>query len=78
MSKVWLVEIRFKDWVRLAPGESPTVTYEEVEAPDEYSARHAGFSQFEARTKYEPITRRRYEARGCAMVDYCAPDAVEL
>ena len=74
----WLVEIRAKDWVPVPAGVSSVVTYEEVEAPDEYYARHRAFEQFERRIKYEPIARRKFEERGRPITDYCAPDAVRI
>jgi hypothetical protein len=74
----WLVEIRVKDWIHVPAGESRTITYEEVLARDAYSARHAGFDQFERRCKYEPVMRRIVENRNLVMKDCCAPDAVEL
>lgn len=76
--RVWLVEIRLKDWVPVPEGQNRIITYEEVFALDEYSARHAGFELIKTRTHYEPVTRRRFLERGRPLTDYCAPDAVEL
>lgn len=75
---IWLVEIRVKHWVQVPSCESRTFTYEEVIAYDEFGARHAGYAQFEHRTKYEPVMRRKFEQRGLPITDYCAPDAVEV
>lgn len=74
----WLVEIRVKDWIHVAPGESRTITYEEVLAGDEYHARHLAFQQFENRCKYEPIMGRKMKLRLLGTADCCAPDAVSL
>lgn len=76
--EIWLVEIRFKDWIATLPGESRTFTYEEVIATGEFGARYAGIDQFERRCKYEPVMRRKFEQRGLRPSDYCAPDAVAL
>ena len=78
MEKIWLVEIRVKDWVHVPDGKSRAFTYEEVLANDEIHARHEGFDQFVKRAKYEPVSRRRFEQAGRPITDYCAPDAVEI
>ena len=75
----FLVEIRLKDWVSTPSAlGGRVVTYEEVEASDEYYARHAGFAQFSKRAKYEPILRRKMERWELATDNCCAPDAVQL
>lgn len=74
----WLVEIRVKDWVHVPEGESRTVSYEEVLAMDDYSARHTAFQQFEDRCKYEPVMRRKMMQRKLTPTECCAPDAVSL
>lgn len=76
--KEWLVEIRVKDWIHVPEGKSRTVTYEEVLALDEYSARMTGHDQFSDRCKYEPVMRRKMAERNLTIQDVCAPDAVAL
>lgn len=76
--KEWLVEIRVKDWIHVPEGKSRTVTYEEVLAADEYSARMTGFDQFSDRCKYEPVMRRKMADRRLTAPDCCAPDAIAL
>lgn len=73
--KIYLVEIRLKDWVA---GEKKVFAYEEVLAVDEYFARHVGFNQFVSRLKSEPILRRKWEQSGLSLSDVCVPDAVQL
>lgn len=75
----YLVEIRLKDWKPIpAALSSRVVTYEEVIATDEYYARHAGFQQFENRSRYEPILRRKLTSYGITAHCCCAPDAVVI
>lgn len=74
----WLVEIRLKDWIPSLPDGGRIVAYEEVQAYDEYYARHAGFDQFAARCIYEPTLRKKMAAWGLTKYSCCAPDAVEL
>lgn len=74
----WLVEIRLKDWKADLSSGGRIVSFEEVVAPDDYTARVAGFDQFEKRLKYEPIARRRFKKHGLSLADCCAPDAVQI
>lgn len=74
----WLVEIRVKEWIHIPEGESNIVSFEEVIATDEVSARHLGFDQFERRCQYEPIMKRLMSQRGLSMKDCCAPDAIRI
>jgi len=74
----WLVEIRLKDWKTDLASGGRIVSFEEVVAHDDYTARVAGFHQFETRVKYEPIARRRFMALGLSLTDCCAPDAVQV
>lgn len=74
--KHYLVEIRLKDWIHTEG--SRTLGYEEVEALDEYYARHSGYSQFVNKLKYSPIARRKWEQSKLSLCDICAPDAVEI
>lgn len=78
MSKIWLVEIRVKDWVFVPAHHSRAFTYEEVIANDEIDARRTGFEQFESRAKYDPVLRRKMAIAGIDTKDCCAPDAVEI
>lgn len=75
---IWLVEIRLKDWVHGPADQDRVVTYEEVEARDEYGARHAGFDQFSRRCQYEPVMRQKMHRRGLTPKDCCSADAVEI
>lgn len=74
----WLVEIRLKDWEPDLPGKKRIVSFEEVIAGDEISARHAGFDQFAARCQYEPVMRRKMNQWGITQHNCCAPDAVQI
>lgn len=77
--KLWLVEIRLKDWKPdFSALPSRVLGYEEVEALDEYSARHTGFDQFKRRATYEPRLKEKLSQLGLTHLDYCAPDAVSL
>lgn len=77
--KIWLVEIGLKMWIA-DKKECPnrTVEYVEVVANDEISARMAGFDEFIRRTRYSPVTRRKWEALNLTKNDICAPAAIEL
>lgn len=70
----WLVEIRTKTWIE---GEQH-LGYVEVVAGNEINARMIGYDQFTTAAKYEPITRRKMEARGLGPKDWCAPAAIEI
>jgi hypothetical protein len=76
--QVWLVEIRLKDWEPNLPGNGRVVSFEEVVASNEYSARHAGYGQFAARCNFEPVIRRKMLAWGITEHNCCAPDAVQV
>lgn len=76
--KEWLVEIRLNDWVNVPVGQSRTVTYEEVLATSNVSARLAGIRQFANKCKYSPVLKRRMQYLGISPNDCCAPDAVEI
>jgi hypothetical protein len=73
-TKEWLVHITTKDWV---PGDRH-LGYEEVIAETEIGARHIAASQFATRIQYEPIMRRKFEARKLSHGDWCAPEAIEI
>lgn len=74
----WLVEIRLKDWEPALPNGARIVSFEEVLAYDEESARHAGFDQFAARCNYEPVMRRKMASFGITQHNCYAPDAVQV
>ena len=74
----WLVEIRLKDWEAPLRGGARIVSFEEVEACDEFEARHAGFNQFSDRARYEPTMRRKMEGWGITPRNCCAPEAVQI
>lgn len=78
MKKNWLVEIRLKDWEAALPSGGRIVSFEEVLATDEVSARHSGFDQFAARCNYEPMMRRKMAKFGITQHNCCAPDAVQV
>lgn len=75
---IWLVEICVKDWVPnnhlLANGR--TVHYVEVEAANEYAARHAGFDEFERLVKTHQIIARKWEELNLDFGSICAPAAI--
>lgn len=73
--KPFLVEIALKNWV---VSNNRIVSFEEVLADDEYSAKHCAFEQFEKRIKYEPIARRTFQKLNLKISDIFASDAVEL
>lgn len=78
-TKHWLVEIRAKDWIHIPEDRLVrTVTYEEVLAPCEYSARHAGFNQFDSRSTQDPVLRRHMAQMRISVEDCCAPIAIEV
>jgi hypothetical protein len=72
-NKEYLVEIRVKDWISI---NDRIVAYEEVIASDEYYARHAAVDQFVTKTKFSPITKRKWEKMNLSYNDICAADAV--
>lgn len=76
--QMWLVEIRLKDWEPDLPKGRRVVTFEEVLANDQISARHAGFEQFERRCHYEPALRLQMKNFGITEHNCCAPDAVQI
>ncbi len=78
MKPKWLVEIRLKDWEPNLSNGSRIVAYEEVEAFEEYHARHLGFRQFETRFDYEPALRRKMREWCITPSNCCAPEAVLL
>lgn len=71
MAKVFLVEIRTKDWLPFQ-----IVSYEEVIAVDQLHARHVGIEQFEKNIKYSPIAKRHWKNTGLSIADVCAAEAV--
>lgn len=78
MENHWLVEIRLKDWEPSLPGGARIVSFEEVLAADEVSARHAGFDQFAVRCGYDPVMRRKMSRFGITQHNCCAPEAVQV
>ena len=76
--KEWLVEIGIKNWLVPPKGLPRIVTYIEVLATNEYSARHAAIDEFERRCKYEPITKRRVAKYGFDPQSFCVTGAVAL
>ena len=74
MQKVYLVEIRTKDWI--VPQQ--ILSLEEVISKDEYYARHMAFDQYMEKVKNRPIAHRKWEQSGLTIQDICAPEAVEL
>jgi len=74
----WLVEIRLKDWEAPLRDGTRIVSFEEVKASNEISARHAGFDQFAERARYEPTMRRKMEGWGITSHNCCAPEAVQV
>lgn len=73
MSK-YLVEIKTKAW--MVP--SITVKYLEVEAENEYFARHKAFEEFEQELKYKASARKLMSDNGLTISDIAASDAVQL
>lgn len=71
MNKRFLVEIAVKHTGR-------HVEYREVDAADEYWARHKAIDEFCHEVRYEPAKRRRLAVNGVHYEDCCAPDAVEI
>lgn len=78
MEKLWLVEIRLKDWEPSLRGGSRIVSFEEVMASDEITARHSAFDQFNAKCNYEPAMRLKMKSNGITPHNCCAPDAVQV
>jgi hypothetical protein len=75
---VWLVEIALKSWEPDLPGHGRTVTYEEVLATEELSARQAAWEQFISRAEYEPVLRRHLLQFGITPHNCCAFEAVVI
>jgi hypothetical protein len=70
----FLVEIKTKTWI-----EKPmTICYKEVEAVDEYYARHIAFREFEKDTQYKPSVKKILVDNNLNVSDTAASDAVEL
>lgn len=72
--KKYLVEIKTKTWVK----KPMTISYKEVEAEDEYFARHKAFDLFEQDLKYKASVRRLLTDNVLTVKDVAASDAVEL
>jgi DNA replication protein DnaD len=70
----FLVEIKTKTWIQ----KPMTVCYKEVEASEEYYARHIAFRDFENELRYMPSVRKLLEDNGLKVSDVAASDAVEL
>ena len=73
MSK-YLVAISTKTW------RVPRITikYYEIEATDEYYARHRAWNQFEKDLKYVPNISKLLEINKVTLNELCAGDSVEL
>lgn len=72
--KKYLVEIKTKTWVK----KPMTICYKEVEAEDEYFARHKAFNLLEQELKYKASVRRLLTDNDLTVKDVAASDAVEL
>lgn len=70
----YLVEIKTKTRVT----KPMTICYKEVEAEDEYFARHTAFCEFEKEFAYKPSVRKLLKDNNLAIADIAASDAVEL
>ena len=55
-----------------------TLTYYEIDAEDEYYARHRAWSTFENDLKYKPTMKKLVEKAGIHLDNLCAGDSVEL
>jgi hypothetical protein len=70
----FLVEISTKSWI-----ENPKIIcYKEVEAAEEYAARHKAFRDFENDLKYKPSVKKIMTLNNLEVSDVAASDAVEL
>ena len=80
IDRIWLVEVRLKDWLADIPSLpcGRTLMYVEVIAADELAARHAGFDEFERRLKTDPIVLRRWTELGLSIRDVCTPSAIMI
>ncbi len=76
--KLWLVEVRVKNWILVPAGQSRILAYEQVYAVTEHEARLKAWDVFVSRIKYEPIAKRKVSALGITTADICAPDAVAI
>jgi hypothetical protein len=76
--KRWLVEIHLKDWVPDLKSGGRTLTYVEVLASSNVTARFAGYDEFVKLTKYVPAFKKMLESNGLTLQEICAPDAVDL
>lgn len=77
-SKRWLVEIRLKDWIPDLKTGGRILAFEEVFATTNIGARYAGYDKFRDRAEYSPRLKKLLKENNLSMLDYCAPDAVEL
>lgn len=75
---IWLVEIRVKDWIANLPAlaNGRTVHYVEVEAGNEYAARHAGFDEFQRLVRTNQIIARKWKELNLDFNSICAPEAI--
>lgn len=76
--RLWLVEIRLKDWRPDLISGGRIIGYEEVLAVGKFNAQLAGAYKFAERCQYEPKTKRMLAENGLEVSDVCAPDAVEI
>lgn len=72
----WLVEIGLKDWEPDLKSGTRVVTYEEVQATNEFHARHIGFEQFLARLKTDSELQKLMETNHLTPKKCCAAVAI--
>lgn len=78
--KKYLVEIRLKDWIANKPElvGGRVVSFEEVEATEEYFARHIAFDVFMRKTQTDPEIRKLWRKLNIEINDICTPEAIEI
>ncbi len=85
--KLFLVEVRVKDWIPDLKSGGRVVAYEEIELnsfgddhEDVFRARHIGYEQFVTRAKYTPSLQKLLAENNLSLRanSICAPDAVEI
>jgi hypothetical protein len=80
IDRIWLVEVRLKDWLADIPSLpcGRTLMYVEVLAQNEFAARLHGHDEFVRRLKTDPIVLRRWTELGLSIRDVCTPSAIVI
>ena len=77
MMKKYLVVITFKTWVKNTP-DNGVITFYEINATDDYYARHQAYECFEQDYISMPWIKKYMKQFNAFLEDTCAPEAVEI